>query len=224
MRDTKQDNSIYSDQLDGMAISDLIAMIGNHSGYYLSKWRDLVNYRSKISWNWAAFFAFWGWAIYRKMYRVFGALLAIHLLFVVVYYGWIGLSIRPDIKELRQIQMDQQITATDEMFIYYGADDEEISEKKEAVEAISEKKSAIKRKLIAGSSVFLIASLLLNIVLGMFANYLYFLRCKKRYPMREWESAFYKPHQIGAAIAVSPVIGIISSLIENWLIPLILKV
>jgi hypothetical protein len=52
--------------------------VGKNYDYYINKWNKLENKKSKISWNWAAFFLGPFWFGYRKMY--------IPVLFIAVMY------------------------------------------------------------------------------------------------------------------------------------------
>lgn len=67
-------------RMDGLPVTDIAAFVGPGAAYYMARFHFLRLQRGKMSWNWAAAFFPVGWALCRKMNRLFWILLLLSLL------------------------------------------------------------------------------------------------------------------------------------------------
>ena len=64
--------------LAGISTKELSAYVGPNSLYFINQFRQLMDSKFNISWNWAAFFFSFWYFLYRKMYNVGLALLGLY--------------------------------------------------------------------------------------------------------------------------------------------------
>lgn len=68
---------------------DMVDFIQKNPEYYIPKFEQMQQYEKSTSWNWASFFIFPLWLLYRKMYAYgFGVMV---LSFVLSYIPFIGI-------------------------------------------------------------------------------------------------------------------------------------
>ena len=73
-----------SEEVDGVKMEDLAAIVGAKANYYLPRFRRISRNGSNTSWNWAAFFLGPLWLLYRKMYGLGILVMVLDLLQTIV--------------------------------------------------------------------------------------------------------------------------------------------
>ena len=102
---TSEPSGSRSAPTDSLAERDLRAFVGENADYYLHKWRPLLRRQGTgAGFNWAAFFLFYLWLVYRKMYLVAVAIYAILLMVSiaedVVFLGFHADTTTPQIAQV----------------------------------------------------------------------------------------------------------------------------
>ncbi len=143
-----------NETIEGETARDLAATVHVNAAYYLPRFRQMAQSGSKLSWNWAAFVFAPLWLLYRKHYAAGAVVIALQC-FVSVIINAVVLRYFPSM-----------LSATD-----YAAMAEEM------MRLLQTSESAY----LAGSliSMLTIASMLINVILGLFGNRLYMKRCLK---------------------------------------------
>ena len=113
------ENHPQEQHIDGVALSDLTAVVGSNTRYYLPRFFRLAEYRSG-GWNWAAFLLGHWWLIYRKQYKLGIFLFAIQtVLDLLAVYMTKDISSNASIAEMMEILMQQPMLGL-WMFAYYA--------------------------------------------------------------------------------------------------------
>ena len=93
--ETPNSNAIPGEEVDGIKMEDLAAVIGSKADYYLPRFRRMSRSGGNASWNWAAFFLSPLWLFYRKMYGLGVVVMILDIIQAVVTavgYKAIGLT------------------------------------------------------------------------------------------------------------------------------------
>lgn len=70
---------------------DMVDFIQKNPEYYIPKFEQMQDYEKSTSWNWASFFIFPLWLLYRKMYAYgFGVMVASFILSYIPFIGFIS--------------------------------------------------------------------------------------------------------------------------------------
>lgn len=140
--------------LEGETVGDLAAVVGINTAYYLPRFERMAKSGNKISWNWAAFLLSPLWLLYRKQYTA-GALVILLQCVVSVVNNLLVLQYFPSAMAMTS---------------YAGMAEE-------MMRLLQSSESAY----LAGAliSMLTFASLLINVIIGLFGNRLYMKRCLK---------------------------------------------
>ncbi len=90
------------EQIDGVKVNDLTAIVSVKTEYYLPRFRRMSR-TSRASWNWASFLLTPYWLLYRKMYVygiLFIALQSLETLMMYLVYGALGISAEMDMEAM----------------------------------------------------------------------------------------------------------------------------
>ncbi len=52
--------------IDGVPVEEIMTLVDNNAGYYMRRFIKMSNGGSKVSWNWSAFLFSYNWLLYRK--------------------------------------------------------------------------------------------------------------------------------------------------------------
>lgn len=111
----------YSQELhiEGIAVSDLAAMVGSNTRYYIPRFFRLAEKRSG-GWNWAAFLLGHWWLIYRKQYKLGITLFAIQaVLDLLAVYMTKGIAQSATVAEMMEVLMQHPMLGP-WIMVYYA--------------------------------------------------------------------------------------------------------
>ena len=142
-------------KIDGESAADVATVVGQNTAYYMPRFKEMSEKNKKVGWNWVAFIIPQFWFFLRKCYLqgVAALLTNIALQLVVNFAG-------NRVIELIGADVTQRVTSTDLMNMLNTAmQDPELAQ-----------------KLMYLSMISFVATLILagiNVIWGLFANYIY---------------------------------------------------
>lgn len=144
---------------DGVTAADAAKFVKQSTPYFVPVFSNIRNY-SKSRFNFCAFFFSGGYLLYRKMYKI-GAFITAVEAAIMIYTSYLSYYI-------------QNSTAFSKLFTAYSSGD--INATMSLFSALSEYDTAVMFLYVLLS----LGSILLSIVIGVCANRMYYMHCKKQ--------------------------------------------
>ena len=206
------------DDIGGATVGESADFIQNSAPRYISKFMKQKKRKSKISWNWAAFFFAPYWFFYRKLYKAGAVFLALSVA--------LSLATASQSEKIMSVY-DEMVSVQEEYATLVKGKNQLSSEDDQKAEQLYNKAQALtKQALPTLAIILLIQKVIPNTIAALIANYLLKKRMLKVISLAhdggtEPDLIKYTIMRNGGVAIIMPIIAI---LVDNYLPSLLLNI